>query len=176
VGLSLDFSPRIFHRDREARDAHGRQVDDIVADKCALIGFQARFFHDLLKSGALVLTSLLHELESEVPGAERDGFGEAFRNQSCAQSAETRERDRDTVVGVKAFELDGALSAEFGSTLVLLTSVPWLLAIREKEKLAVGEDAVNVEEQELDFAGAGVRGELGHGKKVYHYRVGIYDS
>ncbi len=35
--------------------------------------------------------------------------------------------------------------------------------IGEKEELAIGEDAVHVEEEQFDFAGAGAQGESGHG-------------
>ena len=61
-------------------------------------------------------------------------------------------------MGVETFHFDLALSALRGGCLWR----PERPGFGHEEKLAIGKHAVNVEEKELDFAGAGFRGECGH--------------
>ena len=73
-------------------------------------------------------------------------------------------------MGVKALSLDESLAVQteaapstmFGRLLEdsLLRS-GWC---GKYEELSVGEDAVDIEEEELDFAGPSVSGELWHGR------------
>jgi len=59
-----------------------------------------------------------------------------------------------------ALEAESALAAMFGGLFenTLLRSG----GSGEDEEFAVGQDAVDVEEEKFDFAGAGLSGEFGH--------------
>jgi hypothetical protein len=69
---------------------------------------------------------------------------------------------------VKAFGLDHALAMQTESTLAAVLGGLLQHALQrasgsgEDKQLAIGEDAVYVEEEELDFAGAGLSGEFWH--------------
>ena len=89
--------------------------------------------------------ALVDEFESEVAGADGDSGRFALGDDADAQAAEASERDAEAVVRGKAFELEagwGAIRRGLG----------------EKEELAVGEDAVYVEDDDFDLAGAVFRG------------------
>jgi hypothetical protein len=67
---------------------------------------------------------------------------------------------------VESFELEGTLGGECRSVGIGLGAgdAPVLFAIGEKKQFPVGEDAVDVEEKEFDFAGAGLRRKFCHRK------------
>ena len=141
--------------------------------KAASSEFDSCFFHDFLEAGALVVDALADVFEFQVAGAEGDGFGDALGDESGLDAGEAGEGDRGAVVGVKAFGFDQRLALEAESALAGVLGRLLLRALIERtlldaagsgedEELAVGEDAVDVEEEKFDFAGAGLSGEFGH--------------
>jgi hypothetical protein len=92
-----------------------------------------------------VRLALVDELELEVACAQGDGRGLSLGDEADAQASETGERDAEAVVGGEAFEFE-----------TVLTSVE--AGLGKEVELAVGEDTIDVEEQDLDAAGAIFRG------------------
>jgi hypothetical protein len=92
--------------------------------------------------------ALVYELELEVAGAQGDGGGFALGDETDTQAAETGKRDAEAVVGGEALEFEAVLTAiEAG--------------LGKEVELSVGEDTLDVEEQDLNAAGAVFRG-YGH--------------
>ncbi len=150
------FGTGIFHGDGEAAGSHGGQVDDVVAYERGFFGFEALLLHDFFEAGALVSNALTNVFEFQVAGAEHDSFRDARGDQPGLDAGEARERDRSAIVCVEAFHFDLTLSAlrcEWrGSSL--------LRVFGQEEEFAIGEHAVNVEEEQFDFTRAGGGGEL----------------
>jgi hypothetical protein len=89
--------------------------------------------------------ALVYELELEVAGAQGDRGGLALGDEADAQTAQTGKRDAEAVVGGESLEFEAVLMAvESG--------------LGKEEELSVGEDTIDVEEQDLDAAGAFFRG------------------
>jgi hypothetical protein len=109
VRFLLYFGAGIFHSDGEACGAHGGKVDDVVADEGGFVQSDSFFFDDCLKARAFVLDSLTNIFEFQIAGAKGDSFRDALGDESGLDAAETRERDRGAVVGVKAFGFDQTL-------------------------------------------------------------------
>lgn len=141
----------VFHRDGQARGAHGGQVNDVVADESGLFQFEALLLHDFFEARAFVLNALMDMVEPEIAGAQGDSFRNSSSDQSGLQPSDTRQRRRDAIVGVKSFHFDLAVSR-------LLRGRSARRSVFGNEKqLAVGEDSVDIEEQQFDFAGAKLR-------------------
>ena len=123
--------------------AHHAEVDDVVADVGDLIEGDAGLGHDVVDGGHLVVLALVDELEAEVVGADGDGAGLALGDDADAQATEAGEGDAEAVVGAEALELEagGVGGGGFG----------------HEVELAVGEDAVDVEDEDFDVAGAVLR-------------------
>ena len=138
MSLSLYLSTGVLGGNRKSGVAHRWKIDDVVADKCGFVQSQARLPDDLLECTSLVVDTLEHEFELQVAGAESDGFRKALRDEPGTKPPKSRERDGHAIVRVEAFELDRTLCAKLSVLLCFL--VLW-----EKEHLAVGEDAVDVE-------------------------------
>ncbi len=172
VGCFADVGPGVLDGDGEASGAHGGEVDDVVTDKGGFFGGEVRLCNDLQKDAALVLNALADELQFEVVGAESDGFGNAFGDETGPDAGEASERDGGAVMGVKAFGLDQGLALQAESALAGVMGGAFFLVWREyagrgggsgkDEELAIGEDAVDIEEEKLDFAGAGAGRERRH--------------
>ena len=168
VGFLLHFGAGVFHGDGQACGAHGGEVDYVVADEGGFFRLETFLPHDFFEASTLVLDALMNVLEFQVAGAERDGFGDALGDESGLDAGEAGKGDRGAVVGVEAFGFDQGLAVEAESALAAVLGGPRLrLGVEdalscagwggEDEEFAVGEDAVDVEEQEFDFAGAGLR-------------------
>jgi len=63
-------------------------------------------FNDFFNARALVLNSLTNVFESQIAGAKGDGLRDALGDKSGLNAAESRERDRGTVVGMETFGFD----------------------------------------------------------------------
>ena len=81
--------------------------------------------------------ALVDEFELEIVGADGYGAGLALGDDADAEAAETGEGDAEAVVGGEALHLD---------------SLP--VRAGDDVDLAVGEDAVYVEDEDFDLAGA----------------------
>ena len=81
--------------------------------------------------------ALVDEFEPEVAGADGHRLRLALGEDAHADAVETGEGDAEAVVGGEALGFD-AVAVRAGSD----------------EDLAVGEDAVDVEDEDFDFAGA----------------------
>ena len=119
------------------------------------------------------MDALADVFEFQIAGAEGDGFGDALGDESGFDAGEARERDRGAVVGVEAFGFDQGLALKAESALAGVLGGSFLCALiedgllrsggsGEDEELAIGEDAVDVEEEKFDFAGARLSGEFRH--------------
>jgi len=158
----------VFHGDGQSSGAHCRDIDDVVAYEGGFFQFDSCFLDDFLESGLLVLNSLAHVFKLQVSGTKGNGFGDALGDQSRLNAGHASKRDGSAVVSVEAFGFDEGLALESESALAAMLSGLFEYALwrpcrgGEDEKLAVGENAVDVEEEESDFTGAGLGREFGH--------------
>ena len=168
MGFFLYLGAGILDGDGQACGAHGRQIDDVVADEAGLLRLEAILFEDFFEASAFVAYALMHVLELEVAGAEGYGFRNSFGNESGLDAGEAGERDGGAVVGMEAFGFDEGSAGETEAALIfVLRGMAAGRSLdsggsREDEQFAVGENAVYIEEEELDFAGAGLGGEFRH--------------
>ncbi len=160
MGFALDFGTGIFDGDGDAGRAHCRQIDNVVPDEGGLLGLQSGLGGGSEKAAALVIDALVYEIEFEIAGAQGDIFGNAFRDESCLETADASERDGNAVVGMKGFELDFAGIIRDGRR-------------GQKVEFAVGQDAVDVEKKKFNAAGASLRRDLRHGGNfiIHHIRT-----
>ena len=169
----LDLGARVSDGDRQACGTHGGKIDDVVADEGGFFPLDSVLLNDFIKGAALVLDALADVFEFEIAGAEGDGFGDALGDESGLDAREASQRNRSAVVSVKAFGFDQRLALETESALALVTRGMTVLGSIEDtplrvggsgkdEELAIGENAVDVEEKKFDLAGSGLRGKFGH--------------
>jgi len=152
VGCGFGLDARVGGGDGQAARAHYRQIDDVVADVGEFVDGDIGTGEDVVYGGHFVGLALVDELEFEVLGADGDGGGLALGDEADAQAAETGESDSEAVVGGEALEFEAGVFA-VGTRLAVV--------FREEEELAVGEDSIDVEDEDFDAAGAVFRGE-GH--------------
>ncbi len=100
--------------------------------------------------GQLVGLTLVDELQPKVLGADGDGGGLALGDDADAQATEARERDAEAVVGGEAFEFQ-AVPLAVGAGLAAV--------LGQEVELTVGEDAVDIEDEDFDLLGAGFSGK-----------------
>jgi len=115
------------------------------------------------------LNALADELQFQIAGTQADSLGDALGDQAGLDAGQAGEGDRGAIVGVKALRFDQGLAVETESAPAAVLGRFLENALRsarrsgKDEELAIGENAVYVEEQEFDLAGAGLSGEfLGH--------------
>ena len=170
VRLFFYLGAGVFDGYGQASGAHSGKIDDVVADEGGFFQFDSRLPDDLFESGLLVLNSLTDIFKLQVSGAKGNSFRDALGNESRLDAGHASERNGCAVVGMEAFGFDEGLAAEAEAEAALAAMLSRLFedalfcACRrgEDEKLAIGEDAVDVEEEEFNFAGAGVSGKFGH--------------
>ena len=175
MGFGLDLGARVLHRDSQTALAHRRQIDHVVAHESGLSCGDAVLFKNLCKHRRLVLNPLVHVINLQIARTQGNGFGDALGDDPGLDSRQASQRNGGTVVGVEALgfnqararEPDAALSLWLGKALGGLFEHAWLrprLRARRGEDpdFAVGEDAVDVEENEFNFAGAGGSGCFSH--------------
>ena len=143
VGGGFDLGAGVGGGDGEAALTHDGEVDDVVADVAELGDADVGLGEDFVDGVHLVGLALIDELELEVVGADGYGLGLALGDDADAESAEATERDAEAVVGGEAFGLD-AVAVGAG----------------DDEDLAVGEDAVDVEDEDFNVFGAGFSSHL----------------
>lgn len=133
----------------QTADAHDGQIDDIVSDEGELIEGATGALEDVVDGGHFVRLALIDELQAQIAGADGDGGRLALGDEADAQSAETRDIDAEAVVRGESLELQT----------VGLTVWAGLATILGKEvELTVGEDSIDIEEQDFYAASAVFRG------------------
>ncbi len=163
MGVGFHLWPCVFHCDRQAATAHYWEVDNIVTDEGGFSGGDSFLLEDLAEDACLILNALVDVIDFQISSAEGDSLRQAFGDQTSLQSGEAGQRNGGAVMGVKALGFDqaGALETEsaFATVLIGLLQDALLGAGGggEDPDFAVGEDAVDVEEDEFDFPGAGFR-------------------
>src|SRR5579864_7073497 len=113
---------------------------------------------DSLQTTAFILYALINMLEFELACAKRHGFRNPLGDKTRLESAQSGQRNRGAVVGMETlgFNYELTMRVECSRT---ATSSRVLLALcgphgnRKEKQLAVGENAVNVEQQEFDLLG-----------------------
>jgi hypothetical protein len=156
VRVFFHFIAGICHGDSKAAIPHHGQINDIVADKACFRRSELFLRQNFSKRSKLVLNALTDVVELEIARADRYGFRSPLGNQPGLDSGNTRQRNGDSIVGVKAFDLDGALAGEIESTRPAIV----LGCCRQEKQLAVSDDTIHVEQQQLDLLRAGLR--IGH--------------
>ncbi len=164
--FGLHFGPRVFHRDRQPALAHHRQVNYIVPNERRFRGGDAVLIENLAEGSSLVLNALMHVVHLEVARAQRHRFRNALGDQSRLDARQPRQRNRRAVVRVKALRLNQRCALESETALTgLLGGALHKCVGRARERLraagsgknpdfAVGENAIHIEKDELDFARA----------------------
>ncbi len=162
VRLGLDAFARVGHGHRETDFAHGRQIDHVVADVADLVERHAFFRDDLADGLHLEGAALVDEFELQVAGARGDGLADALGDDAALQPAEARQRNRSAVVRAVAFGLDHRRGVNAVADGVFSANLIQNSALRkawDEPDGAVGPYAIHVEKNDLDFAGAVLRGE-----------------
>src|ERR1019366_891233 len=172
VGFGFDLGTRVFHGDRQPALAHGRQIDHIVAHESGFGGGDPILFQNLRQHRRLVLDALIHVVHLQIARPPGNGFGNALSNAPGLDSRQSSQRNGGAVVGVEtlgfdqagAMESEAALTALFPGLLenTLLSSRLRACGRGGNPDFAVGENAVDVEENELNFAGASGGRRFGH--------------
>ena len=156
--LGLHALARIGHGDGETDFAHGRQIDDVVADVANFVERDAFFRNDFADGLHLEGAALIDKFELEVAGARGHSFADALGDDAAFHAAEASQRDGCAVVRAVAFGLDhgGRVHAEADRFLAakLLQKAAACGSAGDKPDGAVGPYAIDVEENDFDFAGA----------------------
>ena len=105
-------------------------------------------------------------IELQITRAQRHRFRDALRNDAGFQPAQACQREASSVVRVESFCLDDVV-ADDGVPAAVSLGLSGMLGLllhtggRGKQKnRAVRQDAINVEQDELDFLSAGVGHEV----------------
>ncbi len=87
-------------------------------------------------------------LQLEIAGAQSHGFRIAPGDESCLDAGDAGDRNAGAILSVKSFGFNYDLSSRRAAGLAGGNG--------KKKKFAVSEDAIYVEEKELDFFGTGL--------------------
>ena len=138
VCRALYLRARVGGRDGEADFAHDGKVDDVVAYVGEFVEGAAFGGENLVDGFHLVRLALVDVFDAEVMRADGDGLRLALGDEAELEAGEAGERYAETIVRVEAFDFD-----------------TFAVGSGHDGDVAVGEDAVDVEEEDFDAAGAG---------------------
>ena len=165
--FGLHLRARIGHRHRESALAHHGKIDHVVADVSDLVERHAFLLHDFAHRLHLERLALVDEFELEIARAGGHGLTDALGDHAALQAADARQRNAGAVVGAVAlgFHHGGGLHAEADLAVIAGELLVRNRGVRRRGRRgdqpdgAVGEDSVHVEHDDLDAAGAFVRGQ-----------------
>jgi hypothetical protein len=112
--------------------AHYRQVDNVIADVGGLFRLKIFLRQDFSEGSKFVAYTLVDVLDLEIAGTEAHSFRDALGNDAGFDASEAGERKCSAVMGVETFGFDLVIAAG-----------------RDQEKLAVGHDPIDIQQQEL---------------------------
>jgi len=164
VRFLLDAITGVGGGDGEADFAHDGQIDDVIADIADFFERYAFLLANFANGTHLERLALIDEFKAEVVGAGGDGFALALGDDAALHAAEAGQRYAESVMGAVAFGFDERFGLDTEAD-VAMTLGGVGGAFRSRRRVAgnepegaVSEDAVYVEEDDFDFAGAVLRG------------------
>ena len=89
VGFLLNLVAGVGHGDGESAVPHHRQVDHIVSHKPSFARRQALLAQDFFKNRQPVLNALVHMLELQIVGAQRDRFRNSLGNEASLDATKS---------------------------------------------------------------------------------------
>ena len=141
---------RVGGGDGEAYFAHDGEVDDVVAYVGDLVEGAVFGGEDFVERVDLVGLALVDVVDLEVAGADGYDLRVALGDEADFEAGEAGDADAHAVVGGEGFDLGGV-------------AVGVAVEGRDDGDVAVGEDAVDVVEEDFDAAGAVFGGQgCGH--------------
>ncbi len=149
VGHRFDLFAGVGNGNRQSADAQYGQVDHVVTDVGDLVEGERPLLHDL--ADGLNLVVLAHEdvLHTQGTGTLGDGFGGPLGDDSGMDTTDPGKRNAYPIVGVEPFGFKD------------LFRPGWCIGLRlagggfgKGPDLAIGKDAVDVEKDQADAAGA----------------------
>lgn len=141
VGHRFDFLACVGSGDGESALPHDWQVNNIVADITELVERRPGFGKDVIDRVHLVGLSLIDELKLKVVGANSNGARVPLGDDTDPQSTQTSKRDAEAIVGGETLGLD-----------------PIAFGVGNDENLAVGENAIYIEDKDFNVFRAGFNG------------------
>ena len=171
--LGFHLLPRIGHGYGQAARAHHRQVDHVIAHVSNLVEGDAFLRHNLAYRLHLEGLALIDEFELQIAGAQCHSLADPLGNNAQLHAAQPRQRNACAVVGAITLGLDHlAGNGAIGPG-------DWN---RNDPDISVGQDAIDVEENDFDAPGAILcgkshtpdfteskgRASLGRGSRVSH--------
>ncbi len=150
VGFVFDIFAGVGDGEGESAVAHDGEIDDVVSDEGGLLGLEVFLGEDFTEGGELVGCALGDVLDFEVAGAETDGLRDALGDEPGLDASEAGEGEAGAVMSVEALGFDGSGTGECDSG-----GVGFDLSGSEgagngdEEKLAIGHDAIDIQQQEL---------------------------
>src|SRR5579883_3261328 len=136
------------------------------SDEGGLRRLKVRRFQNAFEAGQLVLNALVNVFEFQVAGTQGHRLGDALGDQPALQPTQPGQRERGAIMRVEALGLDHAVADQSETTLILMLGgmgLRGLLCSRGSGKnpdFAVGQHAVDIEQNELDL----LRPGFGHGR------------
>ena len=116
VRVFLDFVAGVGHSDRKSAIPHHRQVNYVVADEACFSGCEFFLRQNFAEGTQLVLNPLTNVIELKIARAHRHGFRSTLGDQAGLDPGHARQGNSNSIVRVKAFDLDRSLAGEIDST------------------------------------------------------------
>jgi hypothetical protein len=122
----------------QAANTHYGQVDHVITHVGNLVERERSPLHDLAHGLYLVVLSHIDVLHAQGASALRNRFGGALGDEAAVDSPDAGQRNAHPVLSMEPFRLEGLLRGAQG----------------QRPYLAIGEDAIDVEENQANPSGA----------------------